>query len=126
MKAKKEMLEKYTQRYGSICVENNNIDSGLYAEYGVKRGLRDMNGEGVLTGLTNISRIKSSEIVDGKRVPCEGQLLYRGYDVIELVKGFEHSARFGFEEIAYLLLYGDLPKKAELVEFKEKIIQAEW
>ena len=57
MKAKKEMLEKYTQRYGSICVENNNIDSGLYAEYGVKRGLRDMNGEGVLTGLTNISRI---------------------------------------------------------------------
>ncbi len=118
---RKEMLEKYTTKYGNICVENNNIDTGLYAEYGVKRGLRDMNGEGVLTGLTNISFIKSSEMVDGKRVPCEGQLLYRGYDVIELVKGFEHSARFGFEEIAYLLLYGDLPKKSDLAEFKEML-----
>ena len=118
---RKEMLEKYTTKYGNICVENNNIDTGLYAEYGVKRGLRDMNGEGVLTGLTNISFIKSSEMVDGKRVPCEGQLLYRGYDVIELVKGFEHSARFGFEEIAYLLLYGELPKKSDLAEFKEML-----
>ncbi len=118
---RKEILERYTNKYGNICVENNNIDTGLYAKYGVKRGLRDMNGEGVLTGLTNISFIKSSEMVDGKRVPCEGQLLYRGYDVIELVKGFEHSARFGFEEIAYLLLYGDLPKKSDLAEFKEML-----
>lgn len=119
--SKKELLVNYTQKYSKICVENNNIDPGLYGQYGVKRGLRDMNGEGVLTGLTNISFIKSSEMVDGKRMPCEGRLLYRGYDVIELVKGFEHKARFGFEEIAYLLLYGDLPKKSELTEFKEML-----
>lgn len=114
-------MENYTRKYGAVCVENNNIEAGLYGEYGVKRGLRDMNGEGVLTGLTNISMIKSSEMVDGKRMPCEGRLLYRGYDVIDLVKGFEHKARFGFEEIAYLLLYGDLPNKEELSEFKEML-----
>ncbi len=119
--SKKEMVESYTRKYGAVCVENNNIEAGLYGEYGVKRGLRDMNGEGVLTGLTNISMIKSSEMVDGKRLPCEGRLLYRGYDVIDLVKGFEHKARFGFEEIAYLLLYGDLPNKEELSEFKEML-----
>ena len=119
--SKKEMVENYTRKYGAVCVENNNIEAGLYGEYGVKRGLRDMNGEGVLTGLTNISMIKSSEMVDGKRMPCEGRLLYRGYDVIDLVKGFEHKARFGFEEIAYLLLYGDLPNKEELSEFKEML-----
>lgn len=117
--SKREIVENYTQKYGTICVENNNIDSALYAEYGVKRGLRDMNGEGVLTGLTNISFIKSSEMVDGKRVPCEGRLLYRGYDVTELVKGFEH--RSGFEEIAYLLLFGDLPKRSELAEFRDML-----
>lgn len=119
--SKKEYLEHYMEQYGNVCVENNNIDSTLYAEYGVKRGLRDMNGEGVLTGLTNISLIKSQEIVDGQRVPCEGKLLYRGYDIIDLVKGFEHSARFGFEEIAYLLLFGNLPSTEKLEEFKETL-----
>lgn len=119
--SKKEHLEHYMEQYGDICVENNNIDSELYANYGVKRGLRDMNGEGVLTGLTNISLIKSQEMIDGKRVPCEGKLLYRGYDVIDLVRGFEHSARYGFEEIAYLLLFGNLPKEEELDEFKETL-----
>ena len=80
-----------------------------------------MNGEGVLTGLTNISLIKSQEIIDGKRVPCDGRLLYRGYDIIDLVKGFEHSSRYGFEEVAYLLLFGNLPSEEELKEFKEKL-----
>ena len=119
--SKREQLDNYTAKYSKICVENNDIDTGLYEEYGVKRGLRDKNGEGVLTGLTNISLIKSQEIVDGKRVPCEGKLLYRGYDIIDLVKGFEHSARFGFEEVAYLLLFGNLPDKVQLKEFGETL-----
>lgn len=119
--SKKEQLEAYTQKYGNICVENNCIDIELYEKYGVKRGLRDKSGEGVLSGLTNISLIKSQEIIDGKRVPCEGQLLYRGYDVIDLVRGFEHSARYGFEEIAYLLLFGSLPNARELEDFSEKL-----
>ena len=119
--SKKEQLENYTVKYGGVCKENNRIDIDLYEQYGVKRGLRDKNGEGVLSGLTNISLIKSQEIIDGKRVPCEGRLLYRGYDIIDLVRGFEYSARFGYEEVAYLLLFGDLPDKGKLKEFKEKL-----
>ena len=119
--SKKEQLENYTVQYGEVCKENNRIDIDLYDQYGVKRGLRDKNGEGVLAGLTNISWIKSQEMIDGKRVPCEGRLLYRGYDIIDLVRGFEYSSRYGFEEIAYLLLFGDLPDKGQLKEFKEKL-----
>ena len=116
--SRREQMEKYTAKYGDVCKQNNHIETNLYEEYGVKRGLRDKNGEWVWARLTNISVIKSQEIVDGKRVPCEGRLLYRGYDIIDLVSGFEHSARFGFEEITYLLLFGDLPDKAHLKEFK--------
>ena len=119
--SKREQIENYTVKYGDVCKENNLIDINLYEQYGVKRGLRDKNGEGVLAGLTNISMIKSQEIIDGKRVPCEGRLLYRGYDIINLVRGFEHSSRFGFEEIAYLLLFGSLPDKSQLKEFRGKL-----
>ena len=118
---RREQIENYTTKYSDICRENNQIDIELYEQYGVKRGLRDKNGEGVLAGLTNISVIKSQEIIDGKRVPCEGKLLYRGYDIIDLVRGFEHSSRFGFEEIAYLLLFGNLPDKNQLKESREKL-----
>lgn len=118
---RREQIENYTTKYSDICRENNQIDIELYEQYGVKRGLRDKNGEGVLAGLTNISVIKSQEIIDGKRVPCEGKLLYRGYDIIDLVRGFEHNSRFGFEEIAYLLLFGNLPDKNQLKEFREKL-----
>lgn len=119
--SKREQLENYAVKYGEVCRESNRIDIDLYEKYGVKRGLRDKNGEGVLAGLTNISLIKSQEIIDGKRVPCEGRLLYRGYDIIDLVRGFEYSSRFGYEEVAYLLLFGDLPDRGQLKEFKEKL-----
>lgn len=119
--SKKEQLDNYTAKYSKVCLEKNAIDTGLYENYGVKRGLRDKNGEGVVAGLTNISLIKSQEVVDGKRMPCEGRLLYRGYDVIDLVRGFEYSKRFGFEEIAYLLLFGSLPSCNELMDFEEKL-----
>ena len=89
--------------------------------YGVwsKRGLRDLNGKGVLTGITNISRVESSKIVDGKSVPCEGRLYFRGYKIQDLVNGFMSENRFGFEEVAYLLLFGELPSEDNLTEFKK-------
>lgn len=98
------------------CVKNNGINPDLYNKYEVKRGLRDINGKGVLTGLTEISEIHSSEVIDGKTVPCEGKLFYRGYSIEDLVKGL-NGRRFGFEETTYLLLFGELPTQDELNKF---------
>ena len=109
---------KYTKEHESICRHADSVRVGLYDELGVKRGLRDKNGKGVLTGVTNISEIIASDIVDGVVVPCDGQLWYRGYNVMDLVKDFGFK-RFGFEEITYLLLFGDLPNAAQLTEFKD-------
>ncbi len=99
------------------CVDNSGIDTSLYGKYDVKKGLRDINGKGVLAGLTEISEIQSSKIVDGKSVPCEGQLFYRGQNIENLVKGFIREDRFGFEEVTYLLLFGELPNKTQLADF---------
>ena len=95
------------------------ISEELYRQYDVKRGLRDLNGKGVLTGLTNISEICSSKMVDGKSVPCDGKLYYRGYDVEDIVNGFVQEDRFGFEETAYLLIFGRMPTKRQLEEFED-------
>ena len=102
-----------------ICFDNNVIEQDLYKKYAVNRGLRDLNGNGVLTGLTEISEIKSKEIVNGEVVPCDGELLYRGYNIHDLVNDLIADDRFGFEEVTYLLLMGKLPNKYELREFKE-------
>jgi citrate synthase len=91
----------------------------LYAEHHVYRGLRDLDGNGVLAGLTNISQVSAKKIVGGREVPAEGKLYYRGYDVEALVRGFISEARFGFEETAYLLLFGELPARDELARFNE-------
>ena len=120
-KKSEEAIRNFTHKYTKVCVDNNEIDVGLFDTYGVKRGLRDKNGKGVLSGLTNISLIKSSEEVDGKSVPCEGQLYYRGYNIFDLVRGFQKDNRFGFDECAYLLLFGSLPNKDELLEFKKML-----
>lgn len=114
-------IKAFTHKYSKVCVENNMINADLFDEYGVKRGLRDKNGKGVLSGLTNISLIKSSEEIDGKSVPCDGQLYYRGYNIFDLVRGFQNDDRFGFDECAYLLLFGRLPDKEQLVEFKKTL-----
>ena len=98
-------------------MRNTIIDKDLYAKYDVKRGLRDIDGKGVRTGLTDISEILQNKIVDGKTVPCDGQLFYRGYDVRDIVKGFVDDRRFGFEEVVYLLLFGEMPNKKELGDF---------
>ncbi|MDD5948441.1 MAG: citrate/2-methylcitrate synthase [Lachnospiraceae bacterium] len=109
-----ELCKKYTD----ICRKRDYITPELFEEYGVKRGLRDKNGNGVLSGLTNISRIEAFTMENGKKVPCDGKLWYRGYDVMELVRGFS-GKRYGFEEIAYLLLFGELPSREELKNFVE-------
>ena len=97
------------------CSEECVIDKQLYAKYKVNRGLRDENGNGVLTGLTEISEIQA-KTADGQ--PCDGSLFYRGYNIHDLVKGFLKDGRFGFEEITYLLLFGELPSTKELEDFR--------
>lgn len=104
-----------------LCTSHSTIDSSLFTKYDVKRGLRDINGKGVLTGLTEISEIISSKVVDGKDVPCEGELYYRGMNVKDIVRGFLAENRFGFEETAYLLLFGELPSAEKLGQFKQML-----
>ncbi len=115
----KTKLTTIIQDYVNLCEKYGTIEQNLFTEYGVKRGLRDINGQGVLTGITNISRVESSKIVDGKTVPCRGELYYRGYNITDLVEGFRRNGRFGFEEVAYLLLFGELPDGEKLTEFEE-------
>ncbi|MGN0132794.1 MAG: citrate/2-methylcitrate synthase [Lachnospiraceae bacterium] len=93
------------------------IEQELFTKYDVKRGLRDVNGKGVLAGLTNISDVRASKVVDGETIPIHGNLFYRGYNVKDLVEGFTKDDRFGFEETAYLLLFDKLPNKEELDSF---------
>ncbi len=97
------------------------IESELFTKYDVKRGLRDLNGKGVLAGLTHISDVRATKIVDGESVPTEGNLFYRGYNVKDLVNGFTKDNRFGFEETTYLLLFDELPTKEQLAEFNEML-----
>lgn len=101
-----------------ICKENSSIDNAWFSKYKVFRGLRDLDGNGVLTGLTEISEIQAFKMVDGQKVPCDGQLFYRGYNVKELVDGFVKEERFGFEETVYLLLFGKLPNQTEMADFR--------
>lgn len=100
-----------------LCETNGQINPELYAKYEVKRGLRDINGKGVLAGLTDIAEVRSYTIEDHEMIPCEGKLYYRGIDVEEIVKGFINDNRFGFEEVTYLLLFGKLPNRQELTDF---------
>ena len=111
------------QQLARKCEENNVIDRDLYEKYEVKRGLRDLNGKGVLAGLTNISDVCAKKIVDGEEVPCAGNLYYRGYNIKDLVKGFLDAKHSGFEETAYLLLFGELPNATELKDFQQMLAQ---
>ena len=110
-------IKQEVRELSKLCVENSRIDPELYQKYDVKRGLRDLNGKGVLTGLTNISEIVASKTVDGKSVPCEGKLYYRGYDVEELIRSQPKGEHFGYERIAYLLLFGNLPQEENFKKF---------
>lgn len=105
------------QKLARLCEERDVIDPELYTKYEVKRGLRDLDGKGVLTGLTEISTINSSRIIDGVSTPIDGELFYRGININDLVKGFTSENRFGYEETVYLLLFGELPSQIELDNF---------
>lgn len=108
----------------NLCEKNYDIDPALYQKYDVKRGLRDINGQGVRAGLTNISNVSATAIVDGESVPARGKLYYRGIDVEQIVKGFSEENRFGFEETVYLLLFGELPTKDALRQFQQLLVEA--
>ena len=115
-------LNDFARAAQNICIKNDSISTRLYEEYGVNLGLRDENGNGVLTGLTNISKITSSEVVNGRKVPADGKLWYRGYQVQKLIEELGED-ELGFEKIAYLLLLGELPDEEELQQFSELVGQ---
>ncbi len=118
MKKSYSEITPYIKQLADLSSRNNHIEPEMYQTHNVKRGLRDLDGNGVVTGLTEISHIKSKEMMqDGSSIPCEGQLYYRGVNVRDLVEGFVHDERFGFEEAVYLLLFSELPNKNELTEF---------
>ena len=114
-------LTPYIKQLSEKCCKCSLVQPEFYKQYDVKRGLRELDGTGVLVGLTNISEIRSKEIVDGKAVPAEGELYYRGINVKDIVRGFFNDKRFGFESVAYLLLFGELPNKTELEQFGKQL-----
>lgn len=113
-------MDNYMEQMAVLCENNDSINKNLYSEYGVKRGLRDENGQGVLTGLTNISDIKAFEYRDGQKCPCDGELSYRGYNIRDFVAGSK-GKKYVFEEGAYLLLFGELPDNDQLKEFRDEL-----
>ncbi|MBD5559902.1 MAG: citrate/2-methylcitrate synthase [Clostridia bacterium] len=116
-----ELLKHYGPQIDSLselCISHDQIPQELYTKHEVKRGLRDISGQGVLAGLTEIGEIKAYDIVDGNMVPTEGQLFYRGHEIKDLVRGFMADERQGFDEITYLLLFGELPNMLQLNEFR--------
>lgn len=117
-------ITPYIEKLAKLSCENNNIVPEMYPQHNVNRGLRDINGNGVVTGLTEISRIKAKDFdEDGNEITCDGQLYYRGINVRELVAGFQHDDRFGFEETTYLLLFSELPTKEQLQEFRNALAE---
>lgn len=113
MRTYDEFLEERSRK----CEKDSTIPRELYDKYDVKKGLRDSNGKGVVAGLTNISRVQGTRVVDGKTVPCEGVLQYRGYDINDLVNMNGHELGL-FEKCAYLLLFNELPNDEQLKEFR--------
>lgn len=112
------------EQLAEIAWNADQIDSELYAQYDVKRGLRDQNGRGVLAGLTHVSEVRAvKQLPNGETVPDYGHLIYRGYDIEDLMKGFMREGRPGFEETAYLLLFGHLPNGEELKTFSKQLIE---
>ncbi len=109
------------ERLAQVCLANSQINRDDYVRYNVKRGLRDLDGTGVLAGLTEISEIISSKTVNGEQQPCPGELYYRGYSIQQLTSGFLNDGRFGFEETAYLLMFGQLPDASQLEQFNRQL-----
>ena len=115
-----EKINDFAAEKQKLCVEHDTISDELFREYGVNRGLRDINGKGVLTGLTRISKVVSFKEENGERVPCDGELWYRGYNVNTLIKKLDG---FGFEKTAYLLIFGEMPTEQQLAEFNDVLTE---
>lgn len=113
------MENSYINELAQKCIDSSKIDTELFSKYDVQKGLRDKNGVGVLAGLTTISNVMAVKMVDGKRVPCAGKLLFRGYSIKDLVKNSSKTEHFGFEEAIYLILFGELPTKQQYDDFKK-------
>ena len=113
-----QKITKEIEDLTSKCLTNLTINQSLYKEFDVQRGLRNLQGEGVRAGLTRISEITSFKRENGEKIPCDGELRYQGIDIHELTDGFLKENRFGFEEVAYLMLFGNLPTSNELNDFK--------
>ncbi|MCR4780638.1 MAG: citrate/2-methylcitrate synthase [Ruminiclostridium sp.] len=116
----KDSQKKILEELYDNNLSKGTIDLSLYVEYDVKRGLRDSSGKGVLAGLTEISDVVSYDIVDGKKIPCDGKLFYHNYNIVDLIKGAE-GRRHSFEEATYLLLFGKLPNAEQLEQFDSLI-----
>lgn len=113
------LQEKFLKKLSGMASENNKIDAELFTKYQVKRGLRDIDGRGVLVGLTEIGDVRSYIVEENEMIPMPGKLFYRGFDIANIVDGFLKNGCFGFEETCYLLLFGNLPTKQELKDFEE-------
>lgn len=122
--ANADKLKEDMSYFDQTLLKLDRIDPNLYAEYEVKRGLRDSNGNGVLTGLTEVSDVRGFKVINGRKIPAEGRLYYQGVNVQELVKGLE-GKRFGFEETIFLLLFGHLPNEEELTRFLKVLFELE-
>ena len=122
MKQSYSEITPYIAELAALSCQNNNIVPDMYTEHKVNRGLRDMNGVGVVTGLTEVSEIKAKQMLEnGQSVPCHGELCYRGINVRELINGFIRGNRFGFEEVVYLLLFSELPTAKQLQKFRQEL-----
>lgn len=122
-----EMGPKTTSQFDELlkyCMTSGAINQDLYEEYDVKRGLRDANGKGVLTGLTEISDVVSYKTSHGRKTPSDGNLYYQGYNIFDLVEGFKNR-RYAFEEVTYLLLFGELPSGVQLDSFNDILAEME-
>lgn len=115
-----DKINEFAAEKQKLCVEHDTISDALFREYGVNRGLRDINGKGVLTGLTRISKIVSFKEKNGESVPCDGELWYRGYNINTLIKNLNG---FGFEKTAYLLIFGELPTDGQLAQFSDVLTE---
>ena len=115
-----DKINEFAAEKQKLCVEHDTISDALFREYGVNRGLRDINGKGVLTGLTRISKIVSFKEKNGESVPCDGELWYRGYNINTLIKNLNG---FGFEKTAYLLIFGELPTAGQLAQFSDVLTE---
>ena len=109
--------DKRIQSLAQECVSHGNIEKELYQQYNVNIGLRDLNGKGVLTGLTDVSEVRQNKVVNGRVIPTDGKLFYRGINVEDIIRGCNEDNRYGFEEVIYLLLFSKLPNKQELQDF---------